>query len=488
MSIHHSSIAQLSAMLKKKEISSAELTAYYLARIASHNPDLNAFIDVHQNAAMIQANLADKSLKSGEHTTALTGIPIGMKDIFCMQGMKTTCCSKMLENFVSPYDATVVSKLKDAGAVILGKLNMDEFAMGSSNETSHFGSCANPWHTDYVPGGSSGGSSSAIAARLVAGTTGTDTGGSIRQPASLCGITGLKPTYGRVSRYGMIAYASSLDQAGPMAASAEDCALLLQHMAGHDPHHDATTQDVHVPDYAAQLNDTIDGLTIGLPKEFFSSDLNADVANKMQDIIELYKSMGAKFKEISLPNNHLSIPVYYVLAPSECSSNLSRYDGIRYGHRHHDVQDLESLYRASRSEGFGVEVKRRILVGTYALSSGFYGAYYQKAQKIRALIRYDYEQAFNEVDLILGPTTPSTAFKIGEKSNDPIQMYLSDIYTTAVNLASLPAISAPAGFINQMPIGFQLTGPAFREALLLRAVHQLQRQTDWHHQIPQAYA
>lgn len=487
MSLHQMSIRQLQIKLRNKELSSVELTQHFLNRIDQYNPSLNAYIDVFHELAMAQAKEADQRLQNNDNITSLTGIPVGMKDIFCMQGTRTTCGSKMLENFTSPYDATVVRQLKDAGAVILGKLNMDEFAMGSSNETSYFGTCANPWHTDYVPGGSSGGSSSAMAARLAAATTGTDTGGSIRQPASLCGITGLKPTYGRVSRYGMIAYASSLDQGGPMAASAEDCAMLLQHMAGYDPQHDATTQDINVPNYASMLEESIANKTIGLPKEFFTDDLNQDVAKKIQDIIEIYKSMGAKFKEISLPNNHLSIPVYYVLAPSECSSNLSRYDGIRYGHRDSDAKDLETLYKMSRSEAFGSEVKRRILVGTYALSSGFYGAYYQKAQKIRALIRHDYEQAFNEVDLILGPTTPTTAFKIGEKVDDPIQMYLSDIYTTAVNLASLPAISAPAGFINDMPIGFQLTGPAFKEGALLSAVHQLQQHTDWHTQIPHAF-
>lgn len=478
------SAAELNKLYRDNEISCTQVTKEFLARIDKINPKINAYTEVFHERALEQAEKADQRFKEQSNITPITGVPIGMKDIFCMKGIKTTCCSKMLANFKSPYDATIVKKLEDAGAIILGKLNMDEFAMGSSNENSYFGACKNPWDLSYVPGGSSGGSAAAVAASIATMTTGTDTGGSIRQPAAYCGITGLKPTYGRVSRHGMVAFASSLDQCGPMAKSAEDCAIMLQYLAGHDPKNDTTTTNIGVPNYLESLNKDLTDITIGLPKEFFTDDLDKIVLEKINNVIEVYKDLGAKFKQISLPNNHHSIATYYVLATSECSSNLSRFDGIRYGHRHENSHELDELYNESRSEGFGAEVKRRIMLGTYALSGGFYGAYYQKAQKIRALIRHDYEAVFGQVDAILGPTTPNTAFKIGDKINDPVSMYLSDIFTTAVNLASLPAISAPAGFINDLPIGFQLTGPAFKESLLLNLVHKYQQKTDWHQQTP----
>lgn len=482
--MHKYSAAQLHDKFKNRELTCLEVTEHFLKRIDKYNSKVNAYTQIFHEKAIAQAKQADQRFNNNTNVTPMTGIPTGMKDIFCITGTKTTCCSKMLANFTSPYDATIVQKLENDGAVILGKLNMDEFAMGSSNENSYFGPCKNPWNTDYVPGGSSGGSAAAVAASLATVTTGTDTGGSIRQPAAYCGITGLKPTYGRVSRHGMIAFASSLDQCGPMARSAEDCAMMLQSLAGYDPENDTTTTDISVPNYLSGLNESISDMTFGLPKQFFSKELDSEVMQKMNSVIEIYKELGVKFKEVDLPNNHHSVATYYVLATSECSSNLSRFDGIRYGHRHQDSETLEELYSKSRSEGFGNEVKRRIMLGTYALSGGFYGAYYQKAQKIRALIRHDYEQVFSQVNAILGPTTPGTAFKIGEKINDPVSMYLSDIFTTSVNLASLPAISAPAGYINNLPIGFQITAPAFREDLLLNLVHQLQKNTSWHNDIP----
>ncbi|HLF66590.1 MAG TPA: Asp-tRNA(Asn)/Glu-tRNA(Gln) amidotransferase subunit GatA, partial [Gammaproteobacteria bacterium] len=421
-------IAQLSKALQSKEISSFELTQFFLNRIKQHNTELNAFISITEELALTQAKQADKKIATGK-SGPLTGIPIAHKDIFCTKGIKTTCGSKMLHNFIAPYDATVVQNLYQADTVLLGKTNMDEFAMGSSNENSYFGPVKNPWDKAYVPGGSSGGSAAAVAGRLAPAATGTDTGGSIRQPAALCGITGIKPTYGRVSRYGMIAFASSLDQGGILTYTAEDAAILLNAMAGFDPR-DSTSVEESVPDYTASLNTSIKGLRIGLPKEYFEG-LNSEVGSKLDAAIKEYEKLGATFKEISLPNMHLSIPAYYVIAPAECSSNLARYDGVRYGYRCDNPINLEDLYKRTRSEGFGNEVKRRIMIGTYALSAGYYDAYYLKAQQIRQLIRDDFATAFKNVDVIMSPTAPSTAFKIGEKTSDPISMYLSDIYTIA---------------------------------------------------------
>lgn len=483
--MHHKTIAELAHELKSKNLSSVELTQHFLARIEQYDKTLNSFITVTPEYALTAAKKADESRAQGK-AGILTGIPIAQKDIFCTDGIKTTCGSKILDNFIAPYDATVVKKLNAAGMVMLGKTNMDEFAMGSSNETSYYGPVKNPWNLDYVPGGSSGGSAAAIAARLVPAATGTDTGGSIRQPAALSNLTGLKPTYGRVSRYGMIAYASSLDQGGPMAKTVEDTAILLNAMAGFDEH-DSTSVNEAVPDYTATLNDSIKGIRIGLPKEYFAAGLNADVANAIAAAVKEYEKLGAIVEEISLPNTGLSVPAYYVIAPAECSSNLARYDGVRYGYRCQDPQDLQDLYKRSRSEGFGSEVKRRIMIGTYALSTGYYDAYYLKAQKIRHLIRDEFAAAFKKVDVILSPTSPTTAFKLGEKLSDPISMYLSDIYTIAINLAGLPSISVPAGFVNKLPIGMQLIGNLFGEAKLLNIAHQYQQATDWHRQIPEGF-
>ncbi|MAZ77415.1 MAG: Asp-tRNA(Asn)/Glu-tRNA(Gln) amidotransferase GatCAB subunit A [Legionellaceae bacterium] len=478
--MHEKTIRQLRTMLDNKEISSVELTQHFLARIKSD--ETNSFITITEEHALAAASAADKQIAAGK-TSALTGIPIAQKDIFCTQGIRSSAGSKILDPFISPYDATSVSKLKQAGTVMLGKTNMDDCAMGSSNENSYYGPCKNPWNTAHVPGGSSGGSAAAIAAGLTPAATGTDTGGSIRQPAALCGITGLKPTYGRVSRYGMIAFASSLDQGGPMARTAEDCAILLQAMAGFDEK-DSTSVNKPVPDYTAHLNDSIEGLRIGLPKEYFSEQLNPAIANHIHEAAKTLEKQGAKLVEISLPNNHLSIPAYYVIAPAEASSNLSRYDGVRYGHRCENPKDLIDLYKRSRAEGFGAEVQRRILTGTYVLSTGYYDAYYLKAQKIRRLIANDYQAAFNDVDVILGPTSPCTAFKLGEKSDDPVAMYLSDIYTIAVNLAGLPGISVPAGFVDGLPVGLQLISNHFTEEKLLNVAHQYQQVTDWHNRRP----
>lgn len=483
--MHRKSILELANDLKTKKISSVELTKHYLERIKRHDAELNSFITVTEDVAIKSAELADQ-LRSEGKATELTGIPIAQKDIFCTDGIKTSCGSRMLDSFSAPYDATVVKKLKEAGMVLLGKTNMDEFAMGSSNETSYYGPVKNPWNTAFVPGGSSGGSAAAVAAMLTPAATGTDTGGSIRQPASLCGITGIKPTYGRVSRYGMIAYASSLDQGGPMARSAEDAAILLRTMAGFDEH-DSTSVNLPVPDYLATLNDSIKGLRIGLPKEYFSAGLSPEVGNIIQAAINEYEKLGATIHEISLPFTDLSVPAYYVIAPAECSSNLARYDGVRYGYRCQDPKDLNDLYKRSRSEGFGSEVKRRIMVGTYVLSAGYYDAYYLKAQRIRHLIRNDFTQAFEKVDVILSPTSPTPAFKLGEKMNDPISMYLSDIYTIAVNLAGLPGMSIPAGFVNNLPIGMQLIGNLFAEAKLLNVAHAYQKATDWHQRTPEGF-
>jgi len=484
--MHNKSLTELATGLQAREFSSEELTSSLLARLEEKDADLNAFVTVTREQAMEQARAADAKIASGD-AGPLTGIAIAQKDIFCTKGVKTSCGSKMLDNFISPYDAHVVENCNKAGLVMLGKTNMDEFAMGSSNETSYYGTVKNPWNLDCVPGGSSGGSAAAVAARLVPAATGTDTGGSIRQPASLCGITGIKPTYGRVSRYGMVAFASSLDQGGVFTQNAEDAALMMGVMAGFDKR-DSTSLDRPVPDYSASLNDSLNGLKIGLPKEYFSDGLEAGTAEVVQAAIREYEKLGARIVEISLPNSALAIPTYYVIAPAECSSNLSRFDGVRYGYRSDNVSDLESLYVNSRSEGFGAEVKRRIMIGTYVLSAGYYDAYYIKAQKMRRLISDDFEQAFKQVDVIMGPTTPSPAFKIGEKTDDPLSMYLSDLYTGAVNLAGLPGMSIPAGFDKGLPVGLQLIGNYFDEARLLNIAHQFQQTTDWHQKMPAAYA
>lgn len=476
------SIAELSQALLSKAFSSVELTSFYLDRIKRHNGQLNAFISVTADTALLAASEADKQIAKGT-AGPLTGIPIAHKDIFCASGTRTSCGSKMLDNFIAPYDATVVTKMSDAGGVMLGKTNMDEFAMGSSNETSFYGPVHNPWDLTTVPGGSSGGSAAAVAGRLTPASTGTDTGGSIRQPAALCGITGLKPTYGRVSRYGMVAFASSLDQAGPMTRTAEDAAMLLQVMAGFDPK-DSTSIDKPVPDYRATLNDSLSGLKIGLPEEYFDVGLNVGVERVTQEAIKTLSDLGVEFVSCRLPHTAEAIPAYYVVAPAECSANLSRFDGVRYGYRCDDPADLEDLYKRSRSEAFGDEVKRRIMIGAYVLSSGYYDAYYLKAQKIRRLIRQDFGDAFADVDMILCPTTPDTAFKLGEKNSDPISMYLSDTFTIAANLAGLPGLSMPAGFVENMPVGVQLIGNYFDEARILNVAHQFQQATDWHTRYP----
>ncbi len=467
--------------LAKGEYSATELTEAYLRQIEAR-ADLNAYITVAEDA-LAQARLADEQRAQGEAKT-LTGIPIAHKDIFCEAGVKTTAGSRMLDSFISPYDATVVSKLRDAGAISLGKTNMDEFAMGSSNESSYYGPVRNPWDTNRVPGGSSGGSASAVAAGLCSAATGTDTGGSIRQPAAFCGITGLKPTYGRISRWGMIAYASSLDQAGPMARSAADCAVLLAAMAGVDPR-DSTSAQKPVDDYPAAIEQPLNGLRVGICKEYMDG-LSDDVTRIINGVMKDLEAQGVTFREISLPNSHLAIPAYYVIAPAECSANLSRYDGVRFGYRCESPENLEDLYKRSRSESFGSEVKSRIMVGAFALSAGYYDAYYRKAQQIRRLIKNDFETAMTEVDAILAPTTPGVAFKIGEKINDPRAMYLQDIYTISANLAGLPAISFPAGFNDDLPIGAQLIGNYFDEGRLLQFAHQLQQATDWHRRIPES--
>ncbi len=479
----NASLKDLAAALAAKKISSVELTQEFLDRIARHNPDINAYITVDAEKTLAQARAADAAIANG-NVGPLTGIPIAQKDIFCAKGWRTTCGSKMLGNFVSPYDAFIVEQFDRAGAVNLGKTNMDEFAMGSSNETSYYGKVKNPWDRARVPGGSSGGSAAAVAARLAPAATGTDTGGSIRQPASLCGLSGLKPTYGVCSRYGMIAFASSLDQAGPMAKSAEDLALMMNVMAGFDSR-DSTSLQRGKEDYARDLGKPLAGLRIGLPKEYFADGLDAGVAKVVQDAIEQYRKLGAQTVEVSLPNTKLSIPVYYVLAPAEASSNLSRYDGVRYGHRTPEYTDLLDMYCKSRAQGFGAEVKRRIMIGTYVLSAGYYDAYYLKAQKIRRLIAQDFEEAFRQCDVIMGPAAPGTAFKAGEKTSDPVQMYLEDLYTIAVNLAGLPGISIPAGFSNGLPVGLQIIGNYFSEARMLGIGHAYQQQTDWHLRMPQ---
>ena len=480
------SLAELSVGLQTGKFSSVELTQYYLDRIAKYDGDLNSFITVTDEQAINMAKAADEQIAKGS-ASALTGIPMAHKDIFCTDGVRTSAGSKVLDNFISPYNATVVEKLNIAGMPMLGKTNMDEFAMGSSNENSFYGACKNPWDLDRVPGGSSGGSAAAVAAKLAPVATGTDTGGSIRQPASLTGITGIKPTYGRVSRYGMIAYASSLDQGGIFASSAADSALLTQAMAGFDPK-DSTSVDIAVPDYSATLNDSLKGLKIGLPKEYFGEGLNSEVAKVIESAIEEYKKLGAEVVEVSLPNTHLAIPAYYVIAPAEASSNLSRFDGVRYGYRCDDPKDLTDMYMRSRGESFGREVKRRIMTGTYALSAGYYDAYYLKAQKIRRLVSEDFQKVFEQVDVIMGPVAPDTAFKLGEKTSDPISMYLGDIYTIALNLAGLPGMSVPAGMANDMPVGLQIISNSFTEGRLLNVAHQYQQVTDWHTKVPEKYA
>ena len=479
----NASLKQLSIQLAGKKISSTELTAEFLKRIKQLNPEYNAFITVNEELSLAQARAADQMIAAGQ-AGPLTGIPIAQKDIFCAKGWLTTCGSKMLSNFVSPYDAGVIERFNQAGAVNIGKTNMDEFAMGSSNETSYYGPVKNPWDHAAVPGGSSGGAACAVAARLACAATGTDTGGSIRQPAALCGISGIKPTYGLVSRYGMIAFASSLDQGGPMAKSAEDLALLLNVMVGFDPR-DSTSLQREAEDYARDLQKPLAGLRIGLPKEYFAAGMSNDVASAIEKALNEYRKLGAQTVEISLPNAPLAIPVYYVLAPAEASSNLSRFDGVRYGHRAESYTDLADMYRKSRAQGFGSEVKRRILIGTYALSHGYYDAYYIKAQKLRRLIAQDFADAYQQCDIIMGPTTPTVAFNLGEKSGDPIQMYLSDIYTSAANLTGMPAMSIPVGFGDKnRPIGLHIIGNYFKEAQMLNVAHQYQLATDWHNQSP----
>ena len=476
-------ISQIQRGLAKSEFSCVEITQDYLTAIKLHNPAINCYITVTDELALQQAAIADQQIADG-NSKALTGVPLAHKDVFCTDGVKTSCGSKMLDNFVAPYDATIIENFKAAGSVMLGKTNMDEFAMGSSNENSYYGSVANPWDSERVPGGSSGGSAAAVAAGLAPAATGTDTGGSIRQPAALCGVTGIKPTYGLVSRYGMIAFGSSLDQGGPFARTAEDCAILLQTMAGFDQR-DSTSIDQPVSDYSTSLGNDIKGLKIGLPKEYFAEGLDAGVASVIESAIDEYRKLGAEIVEVSLPNTKFSIPVYYVVALAECSSNLSRFDGVRFGHRCESPVDLEDLYKRSRAEGFGEEVKRRIMLGTYALSAGYYDAYYLKAQQIRRLIKQDFEQAFKQVDVIAGPTTPEVAFKLGDKTDDPVSMYLQDIYTISLNLAGLPGMSIPAGFSQGLPVGLQLIGNYFDEARLLNTAHQFQLASDWHLQTPE---
>ena len=476
MSIQFKSILELREMLDTKVISSEELIQETF-QLASRFKSLNCFVTMNEEASIQKAAQIDQS---GNSKSTLSGIPLGQKDLFCTEGLRTTCSSKMLFNFIPPYSATAVTNLESAGSITIGKTNMDEFAMGSSNETSYFGNVHNPWKKGFVPGGSSGGSAAAVAAGIIPAATGTDTGGSIRQPAAHCGITGIKPTYGRVSRWGMIAFASSLDQAGPLARTAEDCAILLNIMSGHDPK-DTTSLDVENNDLTQSLNNSLKGLKFGIVKEFNLGDLNPDVQKRFEDSKALYESLGAEFVEISLPNISASVPTYYSIAPAECSSNLSRFDGIKFGHRTEHPKDLTDLYIKSRSEGFGDEVKRRILIGTYALSAGYYDAYYKKAQQVRRLIKNDFENAFNSVDLIMTPTSPSTAFGFGSKgSQNPVELYLEDLFTISANLAGLPAISIPHGTVNSLPVGLQLIGNFLREDQILNAAHLFQKNSEFH--------
>ena len=486
MTPHLMTAAEIGRGLRAGEFTSVEVTRHFLERIDRAGKALNAFITVTPERAMADAARADARIARGEGG-ALTGVPLAHKDIFCTDGVLTTCGSRMLANFVAPYDATVVERLAAAGMVMLGKTNMDEFAMGSSNETSWYGPVRNPWDGTKVPGGSSGGSAAAVAARLAPVATGTDTGGSIRQPGALTGLTGFKPTYGRVSRYGMVAFASSLDQAGVLAQSAEDAALVLGAMAGHDAR-DSTCVDAPVPDYAAGLGRSMKGLRIGIIREFFGEGLEEGTGRLVRTALEGFRAMGATLVELSLPNLPLSVPTYYVVAPAECSSNLSRFDGVRFGHRCTDPRDLTDLYKRSRGEGFGAEVKRRIMTGTYVLSAGYYDAYYLKAQKVRSLINTDFRRAFSEVDVLMGPTTPTPAFAIGAKVDDPITMYLNDIYTIGANLAGLPAVSVPCGLVDGLPVGLQIIGPHFAEERLLAAAHAWQTVTDWHRKVPPMFA
>jgi len=477
-------LLELARALASKVISSVELTTLFLDRIERLNPTLNAFITVDRDRTLAMAGVADARRAAGERSPLL-GIPLAHKDIYCAEGWLTTCGSKMLSNFVSPYDAHVVEQLKTAGAVTLGKCNMDEFAMGSSNESSYFGPVKNPWDIRRVPGGSSGGSAAAVAARLAPAATGTDTGGSIRQPAAMCGLTGIKPTYGVVSRYGMIAFASSLDQGGPIAKSAQDCALLLNAMAGFD-RRDSTSLDRPAEDYTRDLARPLDGLRIGLPTEFFGAGMSDDVRAAVDASMAECRRLGASTVEVGLPSSALSVPAYYVIAPAEASSNLSRYDGVRYGYRAPDYADLADMYCKTRAQGFGTEVKRRILIGTYVLSHGYYDAYYLQAQKVRRLIADDFRAAFRDCDVIAGPVAPSVAFEIGAKNNDPVQMYLSDIYTIPASLAGLPCMSVPCGFgAGNMPVGLQLIGNYFDEARMLNLAHRYQQATDWHSRMPE---
>lgn len=483
--LHHKTLAELNEGLRARRFSSVELTKHYLARIERLNPALNALITVTADDALAAAHRADELLASGE-AGALAGLPLVHKDIFCTDGVLTTCGSRMLSNFVAPYDATIVERLSQSGVVMLGKANMDEFAMGSSNETSFYGPVKNPWDLKKVPGGSSGGSAAAVAGRLAPVATATDTGGSIRQPAALTGLTGLKPTYGRVSRYGMIAFASSLDQAGTLTYTAKDAAMVLRDMAGFDPR-DSTSVDTPVPDYVAQLDQPLKGLKIGLLKEFFEGGLEESTAKLIREALQVYERLGATLIEVSLPNLPLSVPTYYVVAPAECSSNLSRFDGVRFGYRCENPKDLLDLYKRSRGEGFGAEVKRRIMTGTYVLSAGYYDAYYLRAQKVRRLITDDFARAFSQVDVLMGPTSPTPAFDIGAKVDDPITMYLNDIYTIGANLAGLPALSIPCGSVGGLPVGLQIIGPHFGEARLLNVAHGYQNETLWHRDIPKGY-
>lgn len=480
--MHSKTLKELNQGLQNGDFSSVELTEHFLKRIAKLDQFYNSFITTTPERALAEAKVADQQLAQN-NAPALCGIPLAHKDIFCTEGVRTSCGSRMLDNFVPPYNATVVENFSTAGAVMLGKTNMDEFAMGSSNETSFYNSVKNPWQTLCVPGGSSGGSAAAVAARLIPAATATDTGGSIRQPAALCGISGLKPTYGRVSRWGMIAFASSLDQGGPMARSAEDLALLLGTMASFDPK-DSTSLDRPIPDYEATLNDSLAGTTIGVPREYFEEGLNPSVEQAVKNALGEYEKLGAKIRDISLPHSHLSVPAYYVIAPAEASANLSRFDGVRYGYRCTEPADLSDLYKRSRAEGFGDEVKRRILVGTYCLSAGYYDAYYNQALKVRRLIKQDFMAAFDEVDIILGPTCPNPAFEFGAKGNDPVAMYLEDIYTIATNLAGLPGMSIPCGLVDNKPVGLQLIGNYFDEPRMLNFAHRFQQATDWHQLIP----
>ncbi|WP_194725256.1 Asp-tRNA(Asn)/Glu-tRNA(Gln) amidotransferase subunit GatA [Noviherbaspirillum malthae] len=483
--MHTKTLKELSALLQAKQISATELAKLFLDRIKQS--DLNAFIHVDDTLTLQQAAEADARIAKND-TTPLTGIPIAHKDIFVTRGWRSTAGSKMLSNYVSPFDATVVQQFHAAGMVTLGKLNCDEFAMGSSNENSHFGAVKNPWDKTAIPGGSSGGSAAAIAARLAPAATATDTGGSIRQPASLCGVTGIKPTYGRVSRFGMIAFASSLDQGGPMAQTAEDCGLLLNAMAGFDPR-DSTSLERPQEDFTRDLNNKLQGLRIGIPREYFGKGLAPDVEQAVRAALAEYEKLGATLVDISLPKTELSIPVYYVIAPAEASSNLSRFDGVRYGHRAAEYKDLGDMYRKSRAEGFGDEVKRRILVGAYVLSHGYYDAYYLQAQKIRRLIAQDFQDAFRQCDVIMGPVSPTVAWDLGDKADDPVANYLADIFTLSTSLAGLPGMSIPCGFgqgdkNGRRPVGLQIIGNYFQEAKLLNVAHQYQQATDWHRRAP----